>query len=112
MTEATKTPSLDGWDDFSGEYIKTDLVKQFPVTFVPVSIEAMDRDGKPEMFITFLYNKRDWKLTLNKTNQNFIRSKGLAPKEIIGKKLIFDKTRVRNPSTNSMVDSFILIDIV
>lgn len=112
MTDEKQQPSLDEWDDFSGDYIKTDLIKAFPLTIVPVSIESeYNKDDKPMMAIKFLYNKRNWKLNLNKTNQNFIRANNMKPKEIIGKKLVFDKIKVRNPSTNTQVDSFLLVKI-
>jgi hypothetical protein len=107
-----KQINLEVWDDFTGEYIKTDIVKKYPVTFVPVSLEAEKIEDKLKLVITFQYNERDWKLNLNKTNQNFIRSKGLMPKQIIGKQLVFDKIKVRNPSTNTQVDSFIITDII
>ena len=109
MTE--KQPSLDGWEDFTGEFIKTDIIKEFPVTIVPVDMESQFDDGKGRLFINFQYNKRDWKMELNKTNQNFIRSKGLAPKEIVGKKVVFDKVMNRNPTTGQPTPGFLIIDI-
>lgn len=112
MAEEKQKPiNLDAWDDFTGDYIKTDIVKSFPVTFVPVNLEALKVEDKIRLEITFQYNNRDWKLSLNKTNQNFIRSRGLTPKKIIGKKLIFDKVKVRDPSKNIQVDSFVITDI-
>jgi len=109
MTE--EKPDLDRWDDFSGKFIKTDLVK-FPLVIVPVSLDAeYDENNKPRMVIEFSLNGRNWNLELNKTNQNFIRSSGFVPSGIIGKKLTFDTTKVRNPSSNQMVDSFLLTGI-
>jgi len=104
-------PDLERWDDFSGDFLKTDIIKEFPVTLVPVNIESEYKDDKPRMFITVNYNKKDWKMELNKTNQNFIRSKNITPKEIIGKKLTFDTHKVRNPSSNLMVDSFLITEV-
>ena len=104
-------PDLDSWDDFSGEYLKTDIIKEYPVTLVPVDIESEMRDERPKMVITVNYNKKDWKMELNKTNQNFIRSRGIKPKEIIGKKLTFETHKVRNPASNSMVDSFLITNV-
>lgn len=110
MTE--QKPSLDAWDDFSGEYLKTDIVKAFPVVLVPISIEAeYDKEDKARMAIVVEYNKKKWKLELNKTNQNFIRSLGIAPKAIVGKKLTFEKVQNRNPTTKQPVDSFLLTAI-
>lgn len=106
-----KKPNLDRWDDFSGEFIKTDLVK-FPFTIVPVSINSeYDEQMKPRLHITFSYNDRDWKMELNKTNQNFIRANNIVPKKIIGKKLTFSSIMVRNPSLNKQVPSFLLSKI-
>lgn len=112
MTEKQEQIDLSSWDDFTGDFIKPDIIKEFPVTIVPVKIEAVkEEDKKPQIIITFLYNKRNWKMNINRTNQNFIRSRNMTPKEIIGKKLKFDKIKARNPTSNQMVDSFSLIDI-
>lgn len=106
-------PSLDAWDDFAGSYLKPDLVKEFPVSLPVVNVSSsFTDDGRPLLEIVTEYNGKDWNLNLNKTNQSFLRSKGIkSPKAIIGKLLVFEKMKVRNPSTNSMVDSFILTDI-
>ena len=101
-------PDLSKWDDFSGEYLKTDLCK-FPLTIVPVEVKGeYDKDDKPRMSISFLYNEKNWKLELNKTNQNFIRAMNMAPHDIVGKKLTFEKIMVRNPSTQKQVPSFLM----
>lgn len=116
MTKETnkgKSPDLGKWDDFSGDYLKTDIVTKFPVELVPVKIEASfdEKTNKPRMNVTVHYNDKDWIMELNKTNQKVIRAKGLMPKEVVGRKLIFDKIKVRNPSNDTMVDSFVLTDI-
>jgi hypothetical protein len=110
MNEAKKEANLDGWADFSGTWLKVDLVKTFPLVVVPTKVEAVKSDDglKFQLVITFEYLGKEWKLGLNKTNQTIIRQANLAPKEIIGCKLTFDKTKARNPTSNSLVDSFIL----
>jgi len=105
-------PSLDGWDDFSGEFLKTDLIDEFPVTLVPIGINAeYDENAKPRMVIEVEYHNKTWKLELNKTNQNFIRSMSLAPKDIVGHKLVFDKVPTRNPRTGKPTESFLITKI-
>ena len=103
-----KQPSLENWDDFSGVYLKADEVKAFPLVIVPTHIEAEFSEGKTKVSIDFLHKDRERKMGINKTNLEMIKAKGLMPKEIVGKKLSFGKCKVRNPSTNLMVDSFIL----
>jgi len=103
---------ISGWDDFSGEYLKTDLIKEWPVTLVPVKIEGTSEDGVVKLTMITEYNKRTWKLNLNKTNQNFIRGQGIpSPKALVGKKVTFEKIKVRNPQTNAQVDSFSICKI-
>lgn len=106
--EKEKKPDLNKWDDFSGDYLKCDIVKEFPVTLIPTSIDSEFKEGVPRMAVEVEYNDRVWKLEFNKTNQGIIRSHGLTPKEVVGKKLVFIKTKNRNPTTNAMVDSFLL----
>ena len=105
-----KKPSTKGWDDFAGEYLKTDLIQEFPVKLVVKNIETeYSKDDKPMLLMETEYRGRSWKLNLNKTNQMFLRNNGIkSPNDIVGKTLTFEKTKVRNPATNSMVDSFLI----
>ena len=110
MTDNTK-PRTDVWDDFAGEYLKADLVKEFPLKVVVKNIEAVNLDGKPLISVCVEYNKKDWKITLNKSNQNFLRSHGVkSPKEVIGKVLTFEKVKARTPNGQA-VDSLLICDI-
>ena len=107
-----ETPNLDKWDDFAGEYLKADIIATFPVTLVPVKAEATFDDDRARLIVDVLYNEKTWKLELNKTNQSFLRNNGVkAPKDIVGKKLVFDKIKVRNPQSNTMVDSLIITKV-
>lgn len=110
--EENKTLDIDSWDDFAGIYMKPEDVKDWPLKVVPKAVEAyLGSDNKPRLDYTTEYGGRDRKIGINSTNRNVIKSKGLTPKQAIGKVLVFDKCRVMNPSTNQKVDSFDLIDI-
>lgn len=110
--DTSNQPRLDSWDDFAGEYIKAEFVKEIPSKLVVIKVEGRNEDGRNKVLLTVEYNKRTWLFDINKTNMNFIRSKEIyAPKDIMGKVLIVEKTRVRNPATNSLVDSLIITDI-
>ena len=111
MTDEQQQPKLDSWDDFTGEFIKCDIIKKWPFTLVPVNVDAVYEEHKGRIFITFSYNERDWKMELNKTNQAVIRAADISPKDIVGKKLTFEKTKARNPKTNQQVDSFLLVKV-
>ncbi len=102
---------LNDWTDFAGEFLKFDLIKEFPLVIVPTKIEVQEKDGKKDLIIKFLYNDRDWKLSLNKTAQGIIRNANIMPKDIVGCKLTFGQTKARNPTLNTMVDSIVLISI-
>ena len=101
-----KEANLENWGDFAGNWLKIDLVKEFPLVVVPTKVEAINDNGKMQLVINFLYMGKEWKLGLNKTNQLVIRNAKIMPKEIVGCKLTFEKTKARNPTTNSLVDSF------
>ena len=106
-----KQPDLDSWDDFAGDYIKAELVKEWPCVFVCVGVDATTEDGRNKLIATIEYKGRSWKFDLNKTNQKFIRTKISAPKELAGVKITCDKIKVRNPTTQSMVDSLIITSL-
>jgi hypothetical protein len=105
-------PNLDNWNDFCGDFLKIELVKEFPMIVVPVKVEAGFEEGKAKLIIEFELMGRSWKMGLNKTNQDVLRKSGLvSPNAIVGKKLTFDKIKARNPTLNTMVDSFILVKV-
>lgn len=102
-------PRSDTWEDFAGEYLKCDLIKEFPLIVVAKDIILFydKEEEKPRMDLIVEFHNKDWKIGVNKTNQQFMRSNGVTfPREIIGKKLTFNKIKVRNPSLNKLVDSF------
>lgn len=107
-------PSLDDWSDFQGEFLKAEQVdkdKKFPFEFVPVSIDSEYSDqNKPKVFISGLYNGKTKRIGLNATNIKIIQSKYL-PRQIIGKKITFDKIMNRNPTTGLPVLGFIISKI-
>lgn len=108
MGEETQ-PRLDTWDDFAGEYIKAEFIKQFPAKLPVINLHGSNEDGKNKLICDVEFNKRKWKFDLNRTNQNFLRNNGIkTPAELIGRILIVDKIKVRSPLTNSMVDSLII----
>ena len=108
---AEKQPDLDSWDDYAGEWIKAEFVKEVPAKIPCVDIKGIVEDGKNKLIAEIEYNNRTWSFDLNKTNQNFIRSKGIMPKDLIGRVFVCEKIKVRNPTTNSMQDSLIITDI-
>ena len=114
MTEQQKEIDLDSWQDFAGEYLKADLIAEFPVVLVPIDVFAFydEERKKSRLVISVEFMRREWKFELNKTNQSFIRNKGIkSPKALIGKKLTFEKVKVRNPQTNSMVFSLLITNV-
>jgi len=107
-----KRPDLNSWKDFAGDYIKAEFIDDFPAQLPVVDLAGEVEDGRNKMIAEIEHKERSWKFDLNKTNQNFIRSRGLKPIEIIGRILIVEKIKVRNPSTNNMVNSLIITNII
>lgn len=108
-----KQPSLDSWDDFAGEWLKADNIdgQQADVVVIGVSGEY-DRDQKANVILELEYKEREWKFSLNKTNQTFLKNNGVkSPKALISYRLTLQKIKVRNPSTNSMVDGLAIVAI-
>jgi hypothetical protein len=101
-------PSTENWDDFAGEYIKAEFIKEFPAKFIVVDIETNFDGDKPKLIAVVEYNEREFKFDLNKTNQAVIRKVCSSPKAIVGKILTIEKIKQRNPSTNALVDSLLI----
>lgn len=104
-------PDLSNWDDYSGEFLKAVIIKEFPAILVCTGVEGFNQDGKNRLVADVEYKQRKWKFDLNKTNQNFLKTKIKSPRELVGLKLTCEKIKTRNPTTNSMVDSLIITDV-
>lgn len=111
-------PDLDSWDDFAGDYIKAEFVKVFPAKLACINVDSYQekakegKKAKNRLIVEVEYNKRVWSFDLNKTNQKFIREAGFTPRQILGKILVVDKIKARNPQTGGMVDSLVITDIL
>ncbi len=109
MTE--KQENLD-WNDFAGDWIKADNVKEFPVKFPVIGIGKIVEKGKKDRLVAEVeYSDRTWKWDLNKTNRDILQERFNSPSEIIGKVLVSGRVKVRNPSTNAMVWSLVIEDV-
>ena len=114
MAKEEKQTDLDtsSWNDFAGDYLKADFIKIFPAILVCVGVEPIQRENGAGLIALVEYEKREWKFDLNKTNRSFLMSQGISsPNALIGKKLLVEKIKVRNPSTNSQVDSLIISQV-
>ena len=111
MAEENKTLDVDSWDDFQGIYLKAVDVSDWPLQVVPKQVDAYLYDGKAKLDYTVELNGRDRKIDINATNRAVIKKHNLTPKQVLGKVLVFNKCRVKNPSSNEMVDSFDLTEI-
>lgn len=109
--EVDKQPNLDDWSDFAGDYLKAEYIVEFPAKIVCIGVDGLTENGKAKLIANVEYNNRPWKFDLNKTNQNFVKSEGLSPRQMIGKVIIVQKTKVMNPSIKKLVDSLIIIAI-
>ena len=112
MADEEKQLAVDNWDDFAGVYMKAEDVKEWPLKVVPKEVSAYIQENKAKLDYVVEYSGRDRKIGINATNREIIKKKKLMPKDVIGKILVFGKIRVRNPSSNEMVDSFEILDIL
>lgn len=111
--EDKNQPRMDQWTDFAGKYLKADMIDAFPSLHVVIGISSyFDDDDDAHLVIQIEYKSKKWLFELNKTNQAFIKKSGVkSPREIIGKKITFEKIKARNPSTKQMVDSLSIIKV-
>ena len=106
-------PRLDQWTDFAGKFLKAEHISSFPITLVCNKVESyFDKDDNARLVFEFGYNSKKWKWECNKTNMKLIKDAGIkCPKDLYLKKFTFEKIKVRNPSTNAMVDSLSVVKV-
>ena len=98
MTET----SAESWDGLLKNYLKADNLKERTESFgcVGVNVES------GEMELQLERENEKFVFSLNVTNKVFLKNNGIsAPKEVIGKKLTFEKVKSFNPTLKPEVDS-------
>lgn len=102
--------NIESWDDFLGSWLKADSLVTVPAEIVVIAVRAEEnRDGQPQVVLEINYNHKKYDFSLNKTNSAILRKFGLnSPKEAIGKVLVLNKTKVRDPNKKILVDSIFI----
>ena len=101
--------SVESWDGLLKNYLKADNLKENTESFGCVGVNV--ENG--EMELQLERENEKFVFSLNVTNKVFLKNNGItAPKEIIGKKLTFEKVKAFNPTLKKEVDSLRIIRIV
>jgi len=96
--------STDSWDGLLTNYLKGEDVKNKVGEEIQVPcIDVKRKDDQLDLVIEFEDKRRSF--SLNKTNMGFIKSKGLVPKDVIGKMITLQKTMAMNPTLKKEVPS-------
>jgi len=99
--------SLDNWDDFRGKYFKVENAKTWPCIVVVTKVDSrLNEEDRAQLILEVEYMTKKFLFEPNIGNTGMIRNAcPKNPKEIVGKKIVFEKINVRNPRTQQMVDS-------
>ena len=105
-----KEITTDSWDGFVETFFKPEYLKKVPdsvfIAFVRTDTKP---DGKARLLYNVQYEGQKFVWDVNKTNMRILRKLGIdKPKDLVEKQVWFQTTRVRNPTTNQMVDSLIV----
>lgn len=107
--------TLDSWNGIVANYLKAENLKQKSGSFVADNVRVVKRmDGAEErsqLEVDTNIDGVEYVFALNYTNSKFVKAKLSAPKELIGKKIMYEKAKVQNPQTKQMVDGITIVDI-
>ena len=103
---------VSGWDKYIKNFLKAEDVASVEDEYVCFGIEEVEFDEGKSLRLHLERDPDKYLFDLNKTNSVFVKnSKIKHPKEIIGKKLKFDKVKVFNPKLKKEVDGLRIISI-
>lgn len=108
--------TIDSFDGIVKNYLKAENLKDSKGSFVVEDVEIVEKvndDGEVRNVIECKINidDTDYVFALNFTNASFVKTKVKAPKDLIGKKLSYEKIKVQNPTTKKTVDGISLINV-
>lgn len=105
--------NLESWDDFKGDWLKAQMIKNFNDTF-PVTNVASDTnpEGKDQVVLTLQIYTKKKKYSLNQANIKVCEDAGItSPLQLKGKMLKFAKIQTYSPTEKKRVDSLIIEQI-
>ena len=111
MVDDTNQKDLDNWDGIVKNYLKAENLTEKTGEFVVEDIRVIVIEDKKRLEIETTIDDVKYIYAPNWTATKFIKEKVTTPKEILGKVLVYEKIKVRNPSTQQMVDGISLIDV-
>lgn len=102
--------SIDSWDGIVKNYLKAENLKDKTGSFVCEDVKVVQTtndngDTRFKLEIDTTVNDESFVFLPNYTNTKIIQKLIATPRELVGKRLHFEKVKVRNPQTNTMVDS-------
>ena len=99
--------SVGGWDSYINNFLKADDVESKDTEYVCIEVEQVSFNKSETSLRLHLERSPDkFLFDLNKTNAVFLKTAGIKhPKEIVGKKIYFEKVRAMNPQTKKEVDA-------
>ena len=106
MTENNE-PNTDDWDSLMDTFLKAIHFTTWPgKAFISAAEAGTSPRGKPQLICDARTEKGKFKWDVNVTNMRKLQELGVkAPKDLLNHNVYFNKIRVKNPSTQQMVDS-------
>lgn len=106
MTNGTQ-PDTNSFDDFLGNWLKAEHIKNWPALIVVVNIKAeFNENDEANLILDVNYLTKKFKFQLNKTNINIVKDAGIkSPKDLVGKKITLKQVMNFNPQIKKKVPS-------
>lgn len=104
---------VGGWDKYINNFLRAEDVISDEEEYVCVKIEEVEFDDRKSLRLHLEREPDKYLFDLNKVNAIFIKKSGIIehPKDLVGKKLKFDKVKVYNPTLKKEVDGLRIISI-
>ena len=114
MENKNESGDINSWDGFVGSWLKPVDIETVPCSIVVIDARAeLSPDGNPQIVLSINHKEKKYDWSLNKTNTAFLKNSGLtSPRDVIGKTLVLNKTKVRDPKKSMIVDSLFIEKIV
>lgn len=108
--------SLDSWKGVVDNYLKAENLEGTNGFFIVEDVKIVSRtndsgETRPTLQITTTVNEKEYLFQLNYTNAKIVKDKVDSPKKLLGRRMYWEKIKVRNPSTNKTQDGISITDI-
>lgn len=108
--------NLDSWEGIVDNYLKAEDLTEDKGAFVVDDVMLINKttdsgETTNQIRLKTTIDEKEYLFALNYTNSKIVKGFVKSPKELLGKRVYWEKIKVRNPTTNKTQDGISVVKV-